>query len=84
MTSLTRRIDPDVAQETWRIYYGDVRRWRAGREAAAQRHRQAVRAVRAVCRELHSQALPLIVTGPTRGMWPVRLRRCARSESSRS
>ena len=24
MTSLTRRIDPDVAQETWRIYYGDV------------------------------------------------------------
>ena len=24
MTALTRRIDPDVAQETWRIDYGDV------------------------------------------------------------
>jgi len=24
MTALTRRIDLDVAQETWRIYYGDV------------------------------------------------------------
>ena len=24
MTSLTRRIDPDVAQETWRIHFDDV------------------------------------------------------------
>ena len=24
MPSLIRRRDPDVAQETWRIYYGDV------------------------------------------------------------
>jgi hypothetical protein len=24
MPALTRRRDPDVAQETWRIYYGDV------------------------------------------------------------
>jgi hypothetical protein len=24
MAILTRRRDPDVAQETWRVYYGDV------------------------------------------------------------
>jgi hypothetical protein len=24
MPALTRRRDPDIAQETWRIYYGDV------------------------------------------------------------
>src|SRR5215471_20237541 len=24
MPTLTRRLDPDVAQETWRIHYGDV------------------------------------------------------------
>jgi hypothetical protein len=24
MPALTRRIDPDVAQETWRIHFGDV------------------------------------------------------------
>jgi hypothetical protein len=24
MLALTRRLDPDVAQETWRVHYGDV------------------------------------------------------------